>query len=81
MRLTLGRHYFSSSITFEDRLDGRVISAINGPYAKSVWYFLKVMSHKIPPVLVFVPGLKIGRFVVGRCFVGVKEFERCETTP
>jgi hypothetical protein len=82
LRLTLNRHWFSDPVRIDERVGKlRVVSAIDGPYAESIWYFLKVVSHKIPPILFFVPGLEIGRLVISGRFVGVKEFERRKTTP
>ena len=82
MRFTLNRHRLSNSVKVEGAVGKlRVVSTIDGPYAESVWYFLQVVSHEKPPILVFVAGLKIGRFVISGRFVGVKEFECSKTSP
>lgn len=56
-----------------------MVSRIKLADATPFWYFVEVVSHKVPPVFVYVTSLKIRRLVVWGSVFSIEHFEGSET--
>lgn len=58
-----------------------MVSTVEIPHTESVWNLVEIMGHEIPLVLLLIARLEVRRLIVGRCNVGVEEFEGSEAVP